>query len=100
MSKDISQIRRDYAGQYLNEKEVGQDPIKFFERWFEEAEKAGVLDTNAFNLSTVGKDGFPDGRIVLLKGIEDGKFVFYTNYKSKKGADLESTPKASMTFFN
>lgn len=99
MSRDISQIRRDYAGQYLNEKEVGVDPIRFFEKWFEEAEKADVLDANAFNLSTIGEDGFPDGRIVLLKGIENGQFVFYTNYTSKKGEDLLSTPKASMTFY-
>jgi pyridoxamine 5'-phosphate oxidase len=99
MAKDISQIRRDYTGQYLNEQEVGKDPIKFFEKWFEEAEKADVLDANAFNLSTMGKDGFPDGRIVLLKGIEKGKFVFYTNYTSKKGADLDNIAKASMTFY-
>ena len=99
MSNDISQIRRDYAGQYLSETEVGDDPIKFFEKWFEEAENAEVSDTNAFNLSTVGSNGFPDGRIVLLKGIEDNKFVFYTNYLSKKGEDLGSTPKAAMTFY-
>lgn len=98
MAKDISQIRRDYSGQYLNEKEVGNDPVKFFEKWFEEAEKANIPDANAFNLSTLGNDGFPDGRIVLLKGVEDGKFVFYTNFNSKKGRDIEDTPKASMTF--
>lgn len=99
MANDISQIRRDYSGQYLNEKEVGNDPIKFFQKWFEEAEQADVLDATAFNLSTIGRDGFPDGRIVLLKGIEDNKFVFYTNFKSKKGQDLEDAPKASMTFY-
>jgi pyridoxamine 5'-phosphate oxidase len=66
---------------------------------FEEAEKADVLDANAFNLSTIGADGYPDGRIVLLKGIENGQFVFYTNYTSKKGEDLNDTPKASMTFY-
>ena len=99
MAKDISQIRRDYSGRYLNESSVGADPVKFFEQWFNEAEEAEVLDANAFTLSTLGKDGFPDGRIVLLKGIEDGKFVFYTNYLSKKGQDLENRPKASMTFY-
>ena len=99
MSNDISQIRRDYSGQYLNEKEVGNDPVDFFLKWFDEAEKADITEANAFNLSTVGEDGFPDGRIVLLKGVEQGKFVFYTNYTSKKGQDLTSTPKASMTFF-
>ena len=99
MAKDISQIRRDYTGQYLNESTVGSNPIEFFEKWFDEAVKADVLDANAFNLSTIGKDGYPDGRILLLKGVENGKFIFFTNYQSKKGEDLTSTPKASMTFY-
>lgn len=98
MSKDISQIRRDYAGQYLNEAAVGNDPVAFFEQWFEEAISADIDEVNAFNLSTVNKDGLPDGRIVLLKGIENKKFIFYTNYESKKGADLAANPNAAMTF--
>lgn len=99
MSKDISQIRRDYSGQYLNEEEVGADPVAFFQKWLDEAEKSEVLDATAFNLSTIGADGFPDGRIVLLKGVENGKFIFYTNYTSKKGNDLAASPRAAMTFY-
>ncbi len=99
MEQDISQIRRDYAGQYLNEKEVGSDPLAFFEKWFEEALHAQLPEPNAMTLSTVGADGRPDARIVLLKGLEDGKFKFFTNYNSKKGRDLAANPYASLTFF-
>ena len=99
MSRDISQIRRVYAGQYLNEDTVGKDPIAIFNQWFEEALQAEVLDANAFTLSTVSKEGRPDGRILLIKGVEDGKFVFYTNYESKKGEDLAANPVAAMTFY-
>lgn len=99
MKQDISQIRRDYAGQYLNEKEVGPDPLAFFEKWFDEALHAQLPEPNAMTLSTVGADGRPDARIVLLKGLEDGKFKFFTNYNSKKGHDLAANPFASLTFF-
>jgi len=99
MANDISQIRRDYSGQYLNASTVGKDPIELFEKWFNEALTAGVDDANAFHLSSLGTDGYPDGRILLIKGVEDGKFVFYTNYESKKGLDLRSTPRAAMTFY-
>lgn len=99
MSRDISQIRRVYAGQYLNEDTVGEDPIALFNQWFEEALQAEVLDANAFTLSTVSGDGRPAGRIVLIKGVENGKFVFYTNYESKKGMDLSANPVGAMTFY-
>lgn len=99
MSKDISQIRRVYAGQYLDEESVGTDPITLFNQWFEEALQAEVLDANAFTLSTISEDGRPAGRIVLIKGVENKKFVFYTNYKSKKGRDLDANPVAAMTFY-
>jgi pyridoxamine 5'-phosphate oxidase len=99
MSRDISQIRRVYAGQYLNEDTVGTDPIALFNQWFEEALQAEVLDANAFTLSTVSSDGRPAGRIVLIKGVENGKFIFYTNYESKKGMDLAANPVGAMTFY-
>jgi pyridoxamine 5'-phosphate oxidase len=99
MSRDISQIRRVYAGQYLNEDTVGTDPIALFNQWFEEAMQAEVLDANAFTLSTVSADGRPAGRIVLIKGVEDGKFIFYTNYESNKGIELAANPVGAMTFY-
>ena len=99
MSRDISQIRRVYAGQYLNEDTVGNDPIALFHQWFEEALQAEVLDANAFTLSTVSSDGRPAGRILLIKGVENDKFIFYTNYESKKGMDLAANPVGAMTFY-
>ncbi len=99
MAKDISQIRRDYRGRFLNKEAAGHDPIAFFNQWFDEALHAEVLDANAMTLATVGEDGRPDGRIVLLKGVEEGKFIFYTNYQSKKGRDLAANPVASLTFY-
>lgn len=99
MSRNISQLRRVYKGQYLNEGSVGTDPIALFNQWFEEALQAEVLDANAFTLSTVSANGTPSGRIVLIKGVENGKFIFYTNYESKKGEDLAANPVAAMTFY-
>jgi len=99
MTDKISQIRRDYSGKFLNKESVGNDPIRFFNQWFDEAVKAGVLDATAMTLSTISTEGLPDGRIVLLKGIENNKFIFYTNYSSKKGQDLNSNPVGALTFY-
>jgi pyridoxamine 5'-phosphate oxidase len=99
MGRDISQLRREYAGRYLNKTSAGKDPIKLFNQWFDEAVKAEVRDANAFTLSTISESGRPDGRIVLIKGVEGGKFIFYTNYNSKKARDLAANPVASMTFY-
>ena len=99
MAGDISQIRREYAGNYLNEKQVGSDPIAFFNQWFEEARQAEVIDANAMTLSTIDINGRPQGRIVLLKGVENNRFIFYTNYNSSKGKDLMANPMASLTFY-
>lgn len=99
MARDISHIRREYAGNYLNEKTAGKDPIALFNQWFDEALASEVLDANAFTLSTVSAEGRPDGRILLIKGVEKGKFIFYTNYDSKKGSQLEANPVAAMTFY-
>ena len=99
MSHDISQIRRDYAGKFLSEKEINPNPINFFNEWFDQAVHAEVLDANAMHLSTIGADNRPHGRIVLLKGVEDSKFVFYTNYNSRKGEELMANPVAAMTFY-
>jgi len=99
MTKSISQLRREYAGKYLSEREVGADPLAFFKRWFDEANLAEVLDANAMTLSTIDKEGRPQGRIVLLKGVENGEFIFYTNYNSSKGQDLQVNPVAALTFY-
>jgi len=83
----------------LDSSTVNKDPIAQFERWFEEALASNVPEPNALTLSTVSEDGRPSGRIVLLKGVEKGKFVFYSNYQSQKGKELEENPACALNFF-
>lgn len=83
----------------LDVADVDHDPIVQFNEWFREAVSSEILEPNAMTLSTVHSDGRPGARIVLLKGIEDGRFVFYTNYQSRKGNDLEFSPACALTFF-
>ena len=75
------------------------DPFKRFEEWFSEARKAGEPQPEAMALATASREGRPDVRMVLHKGIYDGKFGFFTNYSSSKSQDLESNPQAALTFF-
>ena len=95
----ISELRRDYAKETLDISSIEKNPILQFEKWFDEALRGEVLEPNAMTLSTVSDSGRPSARIVLLKGIEQGKFLFYTNYHSKKGKELESNPACALTFF-
>ena len=83
----------------LDEGTVGNDPISFFHQWFTEVQKAEISDANAMTLSTVDSRFMPHARIVLLKGLEVGKFVFYTNYNSDKGREIELHPHAALTFY-
>ena len=95
---NISAIRKDYSIKSLDIKDVNTNPIRQFEAWFEEAVTAEVLEVNAMTVSTLGLDGCPNARILLLKGVDIG-FVFFTNYKSEKGRELEKHNAASLTFF-
>jgi pyridoxamine 5'-phosphate oxidase len=95
----ISELRRDYAKETLDISSIEKNPILQFEKWFDEALRGEVLEPNAMTLSTVSESGRPSGRIVLLKGIEQNKFLFYTNYHSKKGKELENNPACALTFF-
>ena len=97
--KPITDIRKEYSKSTLDTGSVAKDPITQFERWFDEAMESKVPEPNALTLSTVSEDGRPSGRIVLLKGVEKGKFIFYTNYQSQKGKELENNPACSLTFF-
>jgi pyridoxamine 5'-phosphate oxidase len=99
MKQDISSIRIDYQKQELRRRDVNDDPIVQFQKWFDEALKAQVQEPNAMTLSTVNAAGQPSGRIVLLKDVDASGFSFYTNYLSKKGQDLLDNPKAALTFF-
>ncbi len=95
----ISEIRKEYSKETLDIISIGKDPIHQFEKWFDESLRAEVLEPNAMTLSTVTDAGRPSARIVLLKGIEHGKFLFYTNYQSQKGKELENNPACALTFF-
>ena len=75
-----------------------QNPIVLFKKWFSVAEKSEINDPNALSLATSSSDGMPSVRMVLLKGLSEKGFVFYTNFNSKKGSDLKKNPKASMCF--
>jgi pyridoxamine 5'-phosphate oxidase len=97
--KDLGSLRNEYSKAALDAKSVSQDPISQFTKWFEEAIAAKVPEPNAMNLATINENGRPASRIVLLKGIEDYKFVFYTNYQSRKGKELDQNPACSLTFF-
>lgn len=95
----IADLRRDYRARQLSEADVAADPISQFRQWFDEALHAELLEANAMTLATASPDGRPAARIVLLKGIDDGGLVFFTNYGSAKAADLEANPHACLVCF-
>ena len=97
-SFDLAALRRDYALSSLSETDVDPDPIRQFERWFADAVSAQVLEPNAMTLATASRDGVPSARIVLLKGVDAQGFVFFTDYRSRKGAELTENPLAALTF--
>ncbi len=94
----IADLRQEYMRAGLSEAQADADPIRQFERWFEDALRAGVPLPNAMTLATVSTAGAPSARIVLLKGVESGGFVFFTNYLSRKGRELESRAAACLLF--
>ena len=96
---NLADLRREYALETLDESQVDRDPLRQFEGWMQGALKAQLPEPTAMHLSTVGADGRPSGRIVLLKGVDAEGFVFYTNYESRKGRELAANPAASLTFF-
>ena len=98
-SINIADIRMDYILAALDEETAGSDPFLFFNAWFREAEAAQITEINAMTLATAGADAAPHARIVLLKGLDDRGFVFFTNYDSAKGEQLAARPYAAMTFF-
>jgi len=95
---NIADLRQEYMRAGLAEADADRDPIRQFERWFEDALRARLPLPNAMMLATVGADGAPSARAVLLKGIEDGGFVFYTNYQSRKARELEARGAACLAF--
>jgi pyridoxamine 5'-phosphate oxidase len=95
---DLASVRQDYRRASLDEKDVLPDPLAQFEVWFAEAVKAEAPMPNAMSLSTVSHDHKPSSRIVLLKGVDHGGFVFYTNTHSRKGREISANPHASLLF--
>ena len=95
---DIAGLRTDYSLKTLDESSIDRDPMKQFGVWMVEAIHAQVPEPTAMSLATVGPEGRPSGRIVLLKGMDPRGFVFYTNYASRKGRELEARPNAALTF--
>ena len=96
---NIADIRKDYKLAALDEDTVGYDPIAFFTKWFAEAEAAQITEINAMTLATADNNGIPHARIVLLKGLDKAVFVFFTNYDSAKGKEIDSNPHAALVFF-
>ena len=96
---DIAALRHDYVAHGLRRADLAADPIKQFGIWFGEAAAAQIRDVNAMTLATATPDGAPSARIVLLKAISDRGFVFFTNYLSDKGRQLEANPRAALCLF-
>jgi len=95
----LSDIRKNYTKSELIIEKVDQDQIKQFDQWFNEAIESQVPEPNAMTLSTINAAARPTSRIVLLKGIEQNKFLFFTNYQSSKGKELEQNPACALNFF-
>jgi pyridoxamine 5'-phosphate oxidase len=96
---NLADLRREYIKNGLLESDIDKDPFRQFSLWFEQASNAGIMEPNAMSHATVSPDGQPSMRVVLLKGVDDKGFIFFTNYESRKGKDIELNPKSSLLFF-
>ncbi len=99
MNPSIADLRQDYSSQSLLENDVAPEPMLQFDRWWQQVINAQVVEPNAMTLATASSDGLPSARIVLLKGFDQNGFVFFTNYHSYKGIQLQENPKACLVFF-
>jgi pyridoxamine 5'-phosphate oxidase len=98
--KDLSNYRKSYEKSELLEHNIPEDPINLFNRWFHETEDFGGVDeVNAMTVATIGLDGFPKSRVVLLKKFNEEGFIFYTNYDSEKGKAIANNPNICLSFF-
>jgi pyridoxamine 5'-phosphate oxidase len=94
----LADLRKEYSLAGLTEKDAARDPYRQFEKWFQEAEAAKIHEPNAAVLATAARDGRPSARMVLLKAVDGRGFVFYTNYESRKGREIEANPHAAYVF--
>jgi len=98
--KDLSDYRKSYEKSELLETNIPEDPINLFHRWFYETEEqSDIEEVNAMTVSTIGLDGFPKARVVLLKKFNEEGFIFYTNYESEKGKAIQANPHVCLSFF-
>ena len=98
-NNEISNLRKDYTLKELHKKNVSKNPFDQFSKWFDDAVKSKIEQPNAMILATATKDGIPSVRVVLLKGVDQDGFKFFTNYNSQKGRELNENPSASLLFF-
>jgi pyridoxamine 5'-phosphate oxidase len=98
-SKVIQKLREDYSSEELLEQSADVSPFNQFNKWMEQAINTKLKHPNAMTLSTSSRDGYSSSRIVLLKGFDENGFVFFTNYKSRKGIELIDNPNAALNFF-
>jgi pyridoxamine 5'-phosphate oxidase len=97
--QNLANIRKEYRKARLDITSVDADPVRQFEKWFGEALTSEVIEPNAMNLATANEQGKPSARMVLLKGLENNRFQFFTNYQSSKAKELEKNPACALTFF-
>lgn len=94
----IADLRKDYTQATLDEADALPNPFEFFRLWFEQALQADLPEPNAMTLATVNAEGKPSARIVLIKGLDERGFTFFTNYESRKGQELANNPHAALLF--
>ena len=99
MTHSIAGLRREYSSQSLSESDIEKHPVEQFEKWWQQAIKAEIIEANGMTLATASADGMPSARIVLLTGVDKNGFVFFSNSNSYKGLQLEENPKACLLFF-
>lgn len=95
---EIAALRREYSDAGLSEADLAADPVTMFGRWFDQAHEAGLHEPNAMVVATATADGRPAARMVLLKGVSDAGFVFFTNFGSRKGTELAENPRCALLF--
>lgn len=93
---DLGHLRQEYARESLSERDVDANPFHQFDKWFAQAKNAGLVEPNAMALATATADGAPSVRMVLLKGADERGFVFFTDYRSRKGEEIEANPRAAL----
>lgn len=96
---DLEALRREYVFGSLNEKDLDVDPFRQFDTWFRNAVDAGIELADVMTVATASREGVPSARMVVLRGVDERGFVFYTDYRSAKSRDLEENPRAALVFY-